>query len=139
MPKHLDKFTRAFRQSRVPFLLAEVITDGRGEMVDLICRFANSAAGALLEIPAEELSGQRFTRRFPAQRLSGLKPLQDVAFSGSAASFSYASVLGRTLEVTCYQVMYGAVGCILDPGRTAAKAPASCWRRISPAAWPCWS
>lgn len=123
MPKHLDKFTRAFRQSRVPFLLAEVITDGRGEMVDLICRFANSAAGALLEIPAEELSGQRFTRRFPAQRLSGLKPLQDVAFSGSAASFSYASVLGRTLEVTCYQVMYGAVGCILEPRTDSGKSP----------------
>lgn len=123
MAKHLDKFTRAFRQSRIPFLLAEVITDGRGDMVDLICRFANSAAGALLEIPTEELSGQRFTRRFPAQRLNGLKALQDVAFSGSAASFSYTSVLGRALDVTCYQVMYGAVGCILEPTTDAGKNP----------------
>lgn len=123
MAKHLDKFTRAFRQSRIPFLLAEVITDGRGDMVDLVCRFANSAAGALLETPVEELTGQRFTRRFPSQRLSGLKPLQDVAFSGSAASFSHTSVLGRALEVTCYQAMYGVVGCILEPRTEAGRNP----------------
>lgn len=123
MAKHLDKFTRSFRQSRIPFLLAEVITDGHGDMVDLVCRFANSAAGALLEIPVEELTGQRFTRRFPSQRLSGLTPLQDVAFSGSAASFSYASVLGRALEVTCYQAMYGVVGCILEPRADAGRNP----------------
>lgn len=123
MAKHLDKFTRAFRQSRIPFLLAEVVTDGHGDMVELVCRFANSAAGALLEIPAEELTGQRFTRRFPAQRLAGLKPLQDVAFSGSAASFSYTSVLGRTLDVTCYQAMYGTVGCILEPRADAGRNP----------------
>ena len=123
MAKHLDKFTGAFRQSRIPFLLAEVITDGHGDMVDLVCRFANSAAGALLEIPTEELAGQRFTRRFPAQRLSGLKALQDVAFSGSAASFAYTTVLGRRLDVTCYQVMYGAVGCILEPRTEAGRNP----------------
>ena len=123
MAKHLDKFTRAFRHSRIPFLLAEVVTDGRGDMVDLICRFANSAAGALLETPAEELTGQRFTRRFPIQRLAGLKPLQDVAFSGSAASFSYATVLGRTLDVTCYQAMYGTVGCILESQADAGRNP----------------
>lgn len=123
MAKHLDKFTRSFRHSRIPFLLAEVITDGRGDMVDLVCRFANSAAGALLETPVEELTGQRFTRRFPSQRLSGLKPLQDVAFSGSAASFSHTSVLGRTLEVTCYQAMYGVVGCILEPRADAGRNP----------------
>lgn len=123
MAKHLDKFTRSFRQSRIPFLLAEVITDGRGDMVDLVCRFANSSAGALLETPAEELTGQRFTRRFPAQRLTELRPLQEVAFSGSAASFSYTSVLGRTLEVTCYQAMYGVVGCILEPRADAGRNP----------------
>lgn len=123
MAKHLDKFTRAFRQSRIPFLLAEVITDGQGNMVDLACCFANSAAGALLEIPTEELSGQRFTRRFPARRLADLSPLQAVAFSGSAASFSYASVLGRTLDVTCYQAMYGVVGCILEPRADAGRNP----------------
>lgn len=123
MAKHLDKFTGAFRQSRIPFLLAEVVTDGHGDMVDLVCRFANSAAGALLEIPTEELAGQRFTRRFPAQRLSALRALEDVAFSGSAASFSYTTVLGRALDVTCYQVMYGAVGCILEPRTDAGKNP----------------
>lgn len=123
MAKHLDKFFRAFRQSRIPFLLVEVITDGHGDMVDLACRFANSAAGALLETPAEELTGQRFTRRFPSQRLSGLKPLQNIAFSGSAASFSYTSVLGRALEVTCYQAMYGIVGCILEPQADARRNP----------------
>lgn len=115
MAKHLDKFTKAFQQSRIPFLLAEVITDGHGDMVDLVCRFANSAASALLEIPMEELAGQRFTRRFPAQRLTALAAIQSVAFGGSAASFSYNSVLGRTLDVTCYQAMYGLVGCILEP------------------------
>ena len=41
MAKHLDKFTNAFRNSRIPFLLAEVITDGQGTMVDLACRFAH--------------------------------------------------------------------------------------------------
>ena len=41
MARHLDKFTGAFQHSRIPFLLAEVITDGQGNMVDLICRFAN--------------------------------------------------------------------------------------------------
>lgn len=123
MAKHLDKFTRAFRQSRIPFLLAEIVTDGHGDMVDLVCRFANSAAGALLEAPASELTGQRFTRRFPAQRLTALQPLQEVAFSGSAASFSYTSVLGRALEVTCYQAMYGLVGCILEPRTDAGRNP----------------
>ena len=39
MAKHLDKFTSAFRQSRIPFLLADVMTDGSGAMVDLSCRF----------------------------------------------------------------------------------------------------
>ena len=88
MAKHLDKFTNAFRNSRIPFLVAEVITDGQGTMVDLACRFANDAAGALLQIPAEELRGQRFTRSFPHQRLQKLRALESVAFSGSAAQIS---------------------------------------------------
>lgn len=123
MAKRLDKFTKAFRQSRIPFLLAEVITNGRGDMVDLVCRFANSAASALLEIPEEELTGQRFTRRFPVQRLKALAALQEVAFGGSAASFSYVSVLGQTLDITCYQAMYGTVGCILEPQMDTCKNP----------------
>ena len=117
MAKHLDKFTNAFRNSRIPFLLAEVITDGQGTMVDLACRFANDAAGALLQIPAEELRGQRFTRSFPHQRLQKLRALESVAFSGSAASFIYDTNLGQTLSITCYQPMYGMVCCLLEPVR----------------------
>lgn len=48
MAKHLDKFTSPFQESRIPFLLAELLTNGQGEMVDLVCRFANPAAGELL-------------------------------------------------------------------------------------------
>lgn len=117
MAKHLRKFTTAFQQSRIPFLLAEVITDGQGNMVDLVCRFANRAAASLLQLPAEDLQGQRFTRRCLSRRLAELKPLETVAFSGSTASFSYNTVLGQTLSVTCYQAMYGMVGCILEPVR----------------------
>ena len=32
MAKHLDKFTRPFQGSRIPFLLAEVITNGSGDL-----------------------------------------------------------------------------------------------------------
>lgn len=80
MAKHLDKFTRAFRDSRIPFLLAEIITDGEGEMVDVACRFINGPAAALLGLPAEDLHRQRFTRVFPAAALEALEPLRDVAF-----------------------------------------------------------
>lgn len=123
MAKRLSKFTNAFQQSRIPFLLAEVITDGQGNMVDLVCRFANQAAADLLQLPTEELHGQRFTRRFPARRLAELKPLETVAFSGSAASFSYHTVLGQTLSVTCYQPVYGMVCCILEPARERKQTP----------------
>ena len=47
MARRLDGFTRAFSDSKIPFLLAEVITDGQGEMVDLTCRYLNGAAAAL--------------------------------------------------------------------------------------------
>ena len=46
--KHLEKFTKPFQGSRIPFALAEVVTNGSGDMVDLVCRFANDAAGTLL-------------------------------------------------------------------------------------------
>ena len=117
MARLLSKFTKPFQDSRIPFLLAEVITNGAGEMVDVVCRFANDAAAAVLNLPVEELRGKRFTRTFPAQRLSALSSLQDVAFSGSCASFSYTTLVGQTLRVTCFQPMYGLVSCILDmPG-----------------------
>ena len=54
MAKRLDRFTQPFVQSRIPFLLTEVLTDGHGKMTDLVCRFANSAAGTLLSLPPEQ-------------------------------------------------------------------------------------
>ena len=30
MAKHLDKFTSPFQESRIPFLLAELLTNGQG-------------------------------------------------------------------------------------------------------------
>lgn len=121
MAKHLDKFTRAFRDSRIPFLLAEIITDGEGEMVDVACRFINGPAAALLGLPAEDLHRQRFTRVFPAAALEALEPLRDVAFSGSAASFVYTTSLNRKISVTCYQPQYGLAACILEPPREEAS------------------
>ena len=55
MAKHLDKFTKPFRDSHIPFLLAEVLTDGGGSMVDLICRFVNPPAAELTGHSAAEL------------------------------------------------------------------------------------
>lgn len=95
MAKRLDKFTKPFRDSQIPFLLAEVITDGEGEMVDIVCRFINGPAAALLGMPAEDLQRQRFTHVFPAAALGALAPLREVAFSGSAASFLYTTALSR--------------------------------------------
>lgn len=115
MARRLDGFTRAFSDSKIPFLLAEVITDGQGEMVDLTCRYLNGAAAALVNLPAESLTGKRFSRLFPAERLRDLRPLQAVAFSGSAASFPYTTAMGHALTITCYQPAYGLAACILDP------------------------
>lgn len=120
MAKRLDKFTKPFRDSRIPFLLAEVITDGEGEMVDVACRFINGPAAALLGMPAEDLNRRRFTHLFPAGVLEALEPLREVAFSGSAASFSYTTSLNQTIGVTCYQPRYGMAACILEPAREEA-------------------
>lgn len=114
MAKRLDRFTQPFVQSRIPFLLTEVLTDGHGKMTDLVCRFANSAAGTLLGLPPEELTDARFTRCFPGRSLSPLAPLAEVAFSGSAASFPYTTLLGRQITITCYQPVYGMAAVILD-------------------------
>lgn len=125
MAKRLDSFTQAFDHSKIPFLLSEVITDGQGEMVDLLCRYINGAAAALVNLPPEALTGKRFSRLFPAERLGNLGPLQTVAFSGSAASFPYTTVMGHTLSITCYQPAYGLAACVLDPwghvGQDAAE------------------
>lgn len=116
MAKRIEKFTAPYRNSGIPFLLAEVLTDGKGDMVDLIFRFVNSSACALLDAHPETLVGKRFTHIFPASQLERLAPVQTVAFSGSSAAFSYTSVLGQTCQIICYQPMYGMVGCILDCG-----------------------
>lgn len=122
MAKLLDKFTAPFRDSRIPFLLAEVVTNGAGEMVDVVCRFSNDAAASVLNLPAEVLRGKRFTRTFPARRLTDLSALQAVAFSGSCATFSYTTLVGQTLRITCFQPMYGLVCCILDTPGTAFQS-----------------
>ena len=115
MAKHLDKFTKPFQGSRIPFLLAEVITNGAGEMVDMVFRELNAPAAALLNGSVESLRGQRFTRLFPAERLAQFTPLHAVACSGSAASFPWTTPLGQELTVTCYQPVYGMAACILEP------------------------
>ena len=122
MAKHLDKFTSPFQESRIPFLLAEPLTNGQGEMVDLICRFANPAAGELLGITPAALKNARLLRRFPTLSLDPLRPLQQVAFSGSCASFSYTTLLGKPLRITCYQPMYGMAACFLDAVREGGEA-----------------
>ena len=134
MAKHLDKFTKPFRDSHIPFLLAEVLTDGGGSMVDLVCRFVNGPAAELTGHTAADLMGQRFTRLFPRERLADLTPIQSVAFSGSAASFSYTTLLGQELSITCYQPMYGVAACILEPRHTAPQAPGELLAEVFPGA-----
>lgn len=114
MAKRLDKFTSSFADSRIPFLLAEILTDGQGEMVDLVCRFINQAAGELLGLSPSSLKNVRLLRRFPTVSLESLRPLQHVAFSGSCASFPYTTLLGRSVRITCCQPMYGMAACFLD-------------------------
>ena len=89
MAKHLDKFTQPFRDSPIPFALAEILTNGSGEMVDLVCRFLNPAAAALLGLSPEEVQGRRLSQLGPERALEQLAPMQAVAFSGSSASFPY--------------------------------------------------
>lgn len=120
MAKHLDKFTRPFQNSAIPFVLAEVLTNGQGQMVDLVCRFLNPAAASLLQVAPEAVQGRRLSQLSPVPALEDLFPVQAVAFSGSSASFPCETAGGQTLSVTCYQVMYGVVGCLLDPCRESA-------------------
>ena len=133
MAKHLEKFTKPFQESRIPFLLTEVITDGEGTMVDLVCRFANAPAAALLGDTPQALRGRRFTRVYPPERLESLAPLAAVAFSGSCASFAYQTAAGTALQVVCYQVMYGVAGCLLE----AREGPVADTPALPPDAFPC--
>jgi PAS domain S-box-containing protein len=114
MARRFDKFTKAYAHSRIPFLVCEVVTNGVGEMVDLVCRYANAPAAALLDAAPEGLQNRRFCRTCAAARLAACAPLLEVAFSGSAASFAYETVLGRRLRVSCYQLQYGVCACILE-------------------------
>lgn len=68
--KHLDKFTQPFRDSPIPFALAEILTNGSGEMVDLVCRFLNPAAAALLGLSPEDVQGRRLSQLGPERRWS---------------------------------------------------------------------
>ena len=131
--KHLDKFTQPFRDSPIPFALAEILTNGSGEMVDLVCRFLNPAAAALLGLSPEDVQGRRLSQLVPERALEQLAPMQAVAFSGSSASFPYVTAGGQTLTVTCYQVMYGTVACLLDP-RSGAGAQSGALPELLPGA-----
>lgn len=122
MASRFDKFTKAYRESRIPFALLEVVTDGGGEMVDLQCRFVNAPAAALLETTPDALQGQRL-RQGAVLRLEDLRPLAEVAFSGSSVSFLCQTALGRALRITCYQPVYGAAACILEEPPVPEAAP----------------
>lgn len=125
MKKYLENFTKPYQKSRIPFLLAEIITDGTGEMVDLAFRFVNTSAAVLLDSTVELMQGSRFTHIFPTERLCSFLPLAEVAFRGSAASFEYRSLLGRQITISCYQPTYGVASCILEERETlnTGKAP----------------
>ena len=120
MAKRYGGFTKPYEHSKIPFLLAEVVTNGRGEMVDLVCRFSNSAAADLLDNSPAALRNQRFCQAVAPDRLAQLAPLSQVAFSGSSQSFSYETVSGHRLQITCYQLMYGLCACILEEGQVKA-------------------
>ena len=82
MAKHLDKFTQPFRDSPIPFALAEILTNGSGEMVDLVCRFLNPAAAALLGLSPEEcLAIEDSPTGIQAARAAGL---QVVGYKGGS-------------------------------------------------------
>lgn len=122
LARQLEQFTNPFETSDIAFLLAELVTNGGGEMVDLTCRFLNGPAAATLGTSVDTLQGQRLSRVFPSLRPDTFAPLADVAFSGSSATFVYTTLLGRQLQVTCYQPMYGMVACILDETRRAVPS-----------------
>ena len=65
MAKHLDKFSRPFQNSPIPFVLAEALTNGTGDIVDLVCRFLNPAAAALLQLAPEEVQDRRLSQFAP--------------------------------------------------------------------------
>ena len=117
MAKHLDKFTSPFQESRIPFLLAELLTNGQGEMVDLVCRFANPAAGELLGADPAALKNARLLRRCPTLSLEPLRPLQQVLGLESAEA-AQALVLSW---VGGYAVCARLAGQLYDAGRISRR------------------
>ncbi|MFR3922487.1 MAG: hypothetical protein ACLTYN_11555 [Dysosmobacter welbionis] len=85
MAKHLDKFTQPFRDSPIPFALAEILTNGSGRWW-IWCAAFDPAAAALRGSP-EDVQGRRLSQLGPERALEQLAPMQAVAFSGSSASF----------------------------------------------------
>ena len=132
MAKHLDKFTQPFRDSPIPFALAEILTNGAGEMVDLVCRFLNPAAAALLGL-------SRRRCRAAACPSSGQSGRWSAGAHAGRSFFRLLRLLplcdrrGQTLTVTCYQVMYGTVACLLDP-RSGAGAQSGALPELLPGA-----
>ena len=118
MAKRLDNYAKAFRESTVPFLLAEVLTDGAGEMVDLLFREVNAAAEALLH--TQGLRGKRFKKLFPT--VTELTDLQTPAFSSAPVVCRWTAALETPLTVIGFPVQYGLVGCILDAGQQTAPS-----------------
>lgn len=123
MAKRYDKFTAPYADSHIPFLVVEVLTNGAGEMVDLVCRWANGPAAACLNTTPQALLGRRFCRSCPPERLEQLRPMASVAFSGPPVSLPYETVQGRPLTAIFYQLFYGVCGCILED-RTPVAVPA---------------
>jgi len=121
MAKRFERFTKPYQGSSIPFLLAEVVTNGGGQMVDLIFRYVNTAAAMLLDAAPETLNGSRFCQAYSPALLPKLQPVCDVAFSGSSASFSLETLLGRQLSVSCYQLQYGVCACILEEQHETAE------------------
>lgn len=114
MAKHLEKFTKPFQESRIPFLLTEVITDGEGNMVDLVCRFANAPAAALLGDTPQALRGRRFTRVYPPERLETLAPWPRWPFPGPVPALPTRPRRERPCR-----------WCAI---RSCTAWPAACWR-----------
>lgn len=121
MASRFDRFTKPYLDSRVPFALLEPVTDGGGSTVGVLCRFVNEAGAEALGAAPEALQGLRLCKvcGFAPEAFA---PLAGVAFSGSSASFSVQTGLGRQVHITCYQPIYGLAACILAvPGASGAR------------------
>ena len=114
MAKHLDKFTSPFfRKAASPSCWRNHSPTGRGQMVDLVCRFSPTRQ------PEEcRADPPRCEKRTAAAAVSH-------TVAGPAAAFAAGGVFrllrlllyhsaGQALRITCYQPMYGMAACFLD-------------------------